>query len=270
MPNRILKESIRMNARIDRLSWYQEVFFYRLIVSVDDYGCIDARPVVLRSLLFPTRADIGLADVEEAVRTLEEGGLIRLYEVKDQPYLFLTGWNEHQNVRRKRHRYPAPPEAQPVENPRTDGGEAPDGVQPENVSLSVSISENENISLSHTDARAGADGRGAAKALMDRLRAGYPSLRSPDCLDLAPYLEAGMESDVIIDAAAEGFRRGGRSWLYVKSILDSRMEQGVLTLERIRRSNVPEALDYIQRPYIPGELEAVLADPEEELRRIRS
>ena len=52
MPNRILKESICTSESIDRLSWLEEVTFYRLIVNCDDYGRMDARPPILRARLF--------------------------------------------------------------------------------------------------------------------------------------------------------------------------------------------------------------------------
>ena len=53
MGNRILKESIRMSEQIDSLSWFEETVFYRLIVTVDDYGVYHANPVVLAHILFP-------------------------------------------------------------------------------------------------------------------------------------------------------------------------------------------------------------------------
>ena len=51
MSNRILKESIRMSEEIDALTWFEETFFYRLIVTVDDYGVFPADPVLLMHLL---------------------------------------------------------------------------------------------------------------------------------------------------------------------------------------------------------------------------
>ena len=51
MPNRILKESICLNRKIDRLTDFQENLFYRLIVKVDDYGIYLADPAILASTL---------------------------------------------------------------------------------------------------------------------------------------------------------------------------------------------------------------------------
>lgn len=36
MGNRIIKESICSSPTIDQLSWFEEAFFYRLIVNCDD------------------------------------------------------------------------------------------------------------------------------------------------------------------------------------------------------------------------------------------
>lgn len=55
MPNRIIKEGICANEQIDRLTAFEETFFYRLIVNVDDYGLMDGRVSVLKAKLFTLR-----------------------------------------------------------------------------------------------------------------------------------------------------------------------------------------------------------------------
>lgn len=52
MPNRFLKDSICTSDNIDRLTAFQETFFYRLIVNCDDFGRMDARPKVLAAKLY--------------------------------------------------------------------------------------------------------------------------------------------------------------------------------------------------------------------------
>lgn len=108
MPNRILKESVCTSPNIERLSWFEEVCFYRLIVQCDDYGRLDARPVLLRAKLFPLREDVSAAAVDEAISALEEAGLVARYEANDQPYLHVLSWDRHQRIRSKRSRFPAP------------------------------------------------------------------------------------------------------------------------------------------------------------------
>lgn len=105
MGNRILKESIRTSETIDELSWFEEVFFYRLIVSCDDYGRFDARPKILKSTCFPLKT-ITDKDVEKALVKLTAVGLVEVYKVNAKPYLQLTAWSRHQRLRQSKGKYP--------------------------------------------------------------------------------------------------------------------------------------------------------------------
>ena len=46
MPNRIIKESICRSDQINGLTAFEEVLFYRLMVSVDDFGRYDGRQAI--------------------------------------------------------------------------------------------------------------------------------------------------------------------------------------------------------------------------------
>lgn len=111
MPNRILKESICYSDDLDCLTAFEETVFYRLMVRVDDFGRIDARPAFLRSQLFTTRPDIAEEHLSAAIDRLAEIGLVACYTVEDKPYLYLVSWKKHQRLRSMREKYPAPPEA---------------------------------------------------------------------------------------------------------------------------------------------------------------
>ena len=108
MPNRILKESICISDDIDKLSWFEEALFYRLIVNCDDFGRFDGRTAVIKNRLFPLKDNLTLKTVEAAINKLVTTGLVVLYVFEDKPYLYLPTWNEHQSVRAKRSKYPAP------------------------------------------------------------------------------------------------------------------------------------------------------------------
>ena len=107
MPNRILKESVCTSPNIEGLGWFEEVCFYRLIVQCDDFGRMDARPLLLRSKLFPIREDVTVAEVEAAVGRLEEAELLSRYTVEGREYLQLLSWDRHQKIRTKRAKWPA-------------------------------------------------------------------------------------------------------------------------------------------------------------------
>ena len=108
MPNRILKESVCTSDSIDSLSWFEECLFYRLIVNCDDFGRFDGRVAVIKNRLFPLKDKLTLKSVSDAINNLESAGLVMPYDCDGKPFLYLPSWNEHQNVRAKRSKYPEP------------------------------------------------------------------------------------------------------------------------------------------------------------------
>ena len=107
MPNRIIKESICVSDDINGLSWFAEVFFYRLIVNCDDFGRFDGRMNVIRNRLFPLK-NISARTVQAGFQELLRAGLVETYEVEGKPYILLATWKKHQIMRAKRAKYPEP------------------------------------------------------------------------------------------------------------------------------------------------------------------
>lgn len=107
MPNRILKESICTSETISQLSWFEEIFFYRLIVNCDDYGRFDGRPLVIKGRLFPLKNDVTEKSIESAINKLSTVGLIMPYTNDGKPILQLVTWDKYQSIRNKRSKYPA-------------------------------------------------------------------------------------------------------------------------------------------------------------------
>ena len=108
MPNRIIKESIKRSPQIDQLSWFEEVVFYRLIVTVDDYGCYDGRTVVLKNDLFPAKDNITKKSIEDALEKLIRIGLVERYVVDELPIIRLLTWEKHQRMDKAKRKYPPP------------------------------------------------------------------------------------------------------------------------------------------------------------------
>lgn len=107
MPNRIIKESVCTSDSIEKLSWFEEVVFYRLIVNCDDFGRLDARAAILRSRLFPLKS-VTDKQITDALKSLRTAGIVDLYEVDGKPYLQLRTWERHQTIRAKKSKFPAP------------------------------------------------------------------------------------------------------------------------------------------------------------------
>jgi len=99
MPDRILKESIRTSESINKLTAFEETVFYRLIVSVNKYGYIDARARIINRTLFPLK-DIRDCQIEDALQKLFSAGLARkVRNNKDgKLYVGLTNWDRYQDT----------------------------------------------------------------------------------------------------------------------------------------------------------------------------
>ena len=107
MGNRMLKESIRMSEQIDQLDWFEEVLFYRLIVTVDDYGIYPANPVMLSHILFPMKENVTSGMIKDALTHFVELGLIDVYSVEDKGiFLKLSTWENHQRLHESKHKFP--------------------------------------------------------------------------------------------------------------------------------------------------------------------
>lgn len=107
VPNRILKESICTSETICKLTWFEEVLFYRLIVNCDDYGRFDGRSPVLKGRLFPLETDVTEKTIDKSIQKLSTVGLVMPYQYDGKPILQLATWDDHQTVRSKRSKYPA-------------------------------------------------------------------------------------------------------------------------------------------------------------------
>jgi uncharacterized phage protein (TIGR02220 family) len=108
MPTRYLKPGIRDSDRINRVSSPDaEITYYRILVSVDDFGRCDARPLVIKSMCFPIRLYATADKCKEWMQDLVNAGLILVYEVDGKPYLQVTKWDN--KPRAAASRFPPPP-----------------------------------------------------------------------------------------------------------------------------------------------------------------
>lgn len=105
MPTRYLKSGIRDSEAIEKLSPLAENLYYRLLVTVDDFGRYDARPPMIKAACFPVKDSINAAKTEVLMKELAENGLVEIYMVQGKPYLQMTKWD---NIpRAKESKFPA-------------------------------------------------------------------------------------------------------------------------------------------------------------------
>lgn len=104
MPTRYLKPGVRDSQAIDGLSPLAETLFYRLLVTVDDFGRYDGRPAMIKAHCFPIK-DWSTSKVAGMMDELKAAGIIQIYQVDGKPYLQMQKWD---NVpRAKESKYPA-------------------------------------------------------------------------------------------------------------------------------------------------------------------
>ena len=108
MPNRIIKESIRTSKSIFKLSDFNFRFWAYLITYVDDYGRGSADPELLKGFVFPRRKSVTEATIQKGLTDLANAGLIHLYEVGGESYLYFPTWSQHQRIQQKRSKFPEP------------------------------------------------------------------------------------------------------------------------------------------------------------------
>ena len=121
MPNRIIKESIRTSRTINKLTDFQFRLWIYLITYADDFGRGEADPELLKGFVFPRRPRVTEKDIEKALADLAGMGCILLYEVDGESYFCFPNWGDHQRVRNRIEKFPAPPTG--AELPREESAE---------------------------------------------------------------------------------------------------------------------------------------------------
>lgn len=93
MPTRYLKPGVCDSDSIDKCSPLAETLFYRLLVSVDDFGRLDARPILIKSKCFPLKESLSSKDIENLLTELVTFGLIVVYKQGERVYLQMQKWD---------------------------------------------------------------------------------------------------------------------------------------------------------------------------------
>ena len=93
MPTRYLKPGIRDSESIDSLSPMTETLFYRLLVTVDDFGRADARPAMVKALCFPIKESVTAAKCAQMLAELVSNGLAAVYVADGKTVLQMLKWD---------------------------------------------------------------------------------------------------------------------------------------------------------------------------------
>lgn len=105
MPNRMLRDWTD-SEKVELLSFQAEVFFVRLIMKVDDFGCYRANEKLLKSKLFPLRDNIRDTDILRWVDECHKAGLIAVYEESGKRYLIIKDFKQRKRQMESKHPMP--------------------------------------------------------------------------------------------------------------------------------------------------------------------
>lgn len=108
MPNRVIKESIRTSKKVNALSDFEFRLWLYLITYVDDYGRGSADPELIKNLVFPRRKGITEQQIQKALDSLANTGMVILYEYDEEPFLYFPNWDQHQRIQSKKSKFPDP------------------------------------------------------------------------------------------------------------------------------------------------------------------
>lgn len=110
MGNRMIKESIRTSKSVNSLNDFQFRLWLYLITYVDDFGRGSADPELIKGLVFPRRKGVTEKQIEDGITALANAGMVNLYEVDGEPFLYFPKWGDHQRIQTKQSKCPAPDE----------------------------------------------------------------------------------------------------------------------------------------------------------------
>ena len=225
MPNRVIKESIKCSPQIDALTWFEEVVFYRLIVTADDYGCFDGRPIVIKNSLFPTKDSVTVKSIESALSHLASVGLIYRYESNGMPYLAFPSWERHQRVRNKHRKYPQPEENEAKKDLSANRCQMSANCQSESNPIRIQSESNPNP-IQSVDFQEDDGLKRVCKAYEDSIGL-MPRHVAAAAMS---FIQAGIETDLVIRAIELAAENNARNWSYAAAILRKCENKGIKTL----------------------------------------
>jgi len=110
---RSLKPEFWLDRKLARtLTRDARMLYLGLWNQADEWGRANADARVIKGQVFPFDDDLGLPEIEQLLRDLEDAGVVERYEHDGDPYLFLPKLSKHQRLEPQKvpSRHPAPPD----------------------------------------------------------------------------------------------------------------------------------------------------------------
>lgn len=221
MPNRILKESICTSENIDQLEPMAECFFYRLMVQCDDFGCMDARANVLKAKCFGIKVKVTVKNVEKYLQALIDKNLIIYYTVDNKPYLQMTTWSKHQQIRAKHRKYP-----------RFEDGVILHEIICNQLQSNVTVIQSNRIRNRNPIEEE--EGQKSTVKCYEYYQQNIGLLGGVILQEINCFLDDGITDELICFAVDLAVKANARSWNYISKVLRDCVQGGVKTVEQFK------------------------------------
>lgn len=223
LPNRIIKETICSSDKIAQLKDFDFRVWISLILLADDYGLGDARPAIIKGRAFPLRDRLTNKEIECSLKNLAAASCVNLYEVDGRPYYQFPNWSQHQQIRARKSKYPAP-------NGICNQMISDDIKCPRNPIQSES-NPNPNPSACADDA---ADHSRPSFDTVEVYASGNLAYLTPGNMEELASFKADLPDELIRYAIDTACANGARKWGYVKAILNGYMDAGYKTVGDVK------------------------------------
>jgi len=110
MANRYIKDSIWTSVNFNKLSVEAERHFVRILVAVDDWGCLEITPLVIKGRCYPLKTDITEAEIETWNKEMIECEILREWVDNGREYAMFLKFDDHNEALEKHDpKTPCPP-----------------------------------------------------------------------------------------------------------------------------------------------------------------
>lgn len=120
---RSLKPEFWLDRKLARsLTRDQRMLYLGLWNQADEHARAQADPRLIQGQVFPYEDDLTPGDIDVMLKALEVAGVVQLYEVDGDPYLYLPKLGKHQRLEPTKvdSRHPSPPCATAEDQPDAD------------------------------------------------------------------------------------------------------------------------------------------------------
>lgn len=226
---RMISKSISVSERVNGLSdTFHMLLFTWMVPHADDFGRLFGSPMKVKALVVPM-LDKTIKDVEEALSSLHQEGLIQWYEVGGDQFIQIDKFDRHQTGLHKRtkSKFPEPPGNSgnfpeiPSEEKRTEENRTEEKGREQKGSEEIFPSADDPPVYKQDDP-------------FVFYQNNFDFSMSPFIIDDIKGFCEEFGDELVVEAMKRTLIRNKKTWSFVTSILKDWRKKGIRTLEQAK------------------------------------